>query len=535
MMPFTNLGNVMKSRKLLKNSPMNNAKLLSLLICIIVGLIIVSCEKPNKDGASITNDELIIDSLADESLSSEFSAFIESLPVIHITANDFDFEDSGLLKTKNRSNELQPCQSRINKLFFEMGKYALTQTEDFNDDDKSKLEQNKQSKLAYIWGGKKGFDALDWGANEHGSKCTEKLYGFDCSGFVHKIFEGVGIDIPEGTAYNQFDIIKNLEYINSFYYNGEVIVEELNDDEIAMNKLQNGDVIFRIERDTARHIGIILKTIPYGVALFQSRGNKNTCESNMNSSHGPVLTQLTTLDGFYNGGKPRVLRIRPKIFDVEPKTIHFDYTSEAKSFTIKTSTPVNIEEVNSQDEDICTVQNSEFIDICGDTIIYTINVFPKTNLSNKERTTNIKIKARIGDKPEEKSINIIQEGSPAITLHLEADLMIDGVTTHYSSDALLYPDGTAYIPGFKWPELGWGTYWDRFGFCYSTTFSQTGFEQPWGWEDTLLIHLLTSNPNNLEIGELRDGTIEFSGYSWAGLTGYRVGTFGGTFTLKRTE
>lgn len=118
---------------------------------------------------------------------------------------------------------------------------------------------------------------------------------------------------------------------------------------------------------------------------------------------------------------------------------------------------------------------------------------------------------------------------------LEADLMIDGKTEHYSSDIIALSDNKVSMPGFKWKELDWGTYWGRFGFCYTTTFSQVGFEKPWGWDDDLYIHLLTSNSNNPEVGEVRNGVIEFSGYSWVGPTSYRNGTFGGTFTLTRIE
>ena len=373
-----------------------------------------------------------VDPLADEPLDLAFLEFLESLPVIHITVDDFDFEDINSLKLRS-GNETDFCQSEINKLFFEMGKFALTQTDNFNVNDKKKLEDNKkQTKLAYIWGGKLGFDGLDWG-KKHGSTCTDTLYGYDCSGFVSKIINQVGIPISKGKVNTIFSEIKKFDNKNlpSFYYNGLVIIDELSENEIKEpSNLKNGDIIFRFDKDengiyNATHIGVILQYksgTTSKVGIFQSYGYQNDCSDTKKTkcgqcdinktTGGPIFNELNSLEGYkkdilgFRSGMLKVLRIYPKIFEIDPKEIYFESNLEAKSFEIKTSYPINIEEIKSLDENICTVQSSVFRDICGDTTIYTINVFPNTTLSSGVYKTKIVVKAKIKDQPEEKSVSV---------------------------------------------------------------------------------------------------------------------------------
>ena len=566
MEQYRNLNSVMETINHFRNGIINKTKIISLFICLIAGLIFISCKKTiNDDSPIIPDDEFVGDSLADEPLSPEFLEFLESLPVINITIDDFDFENLNLLKSSNNKTMVF-CRSEIDKVFFEMGKFALTQTNDFNNNDKIKLTKNKQTKLAYIWGGKKGLDVLDWGT-KYGSKCTDKLYGFDCSGFVSKIFQQVGINISTGTAHKQFNEIKNLKHFGS--YKGEIIVEELFDNEITGNNLQNGDIIFRInEKDTAKHIGIVLKTIPYGVALFQSIGDKNSCTKNKDSNHGPVLAQLPTLDGFKLGnGKPRVLRIRPKIFEVEPNKLQFNYNADAKSFTIKTSSPVKIEEVKSLDEDICRIESATFVNTCGDTIIHTINVFPKINLSDSERTTQITIKAKIVDKIEEKSIDIIQAGNTNIAV-FQLDFVINekresifsgewiNTYKHCNTESILHNldvrYGRAFIPSFSsqfddvrekdwnWGinSTGWPNY-DPISFIswhngFSVGYPPMNYHYTY-WDELPFVWInirFEGDITQSSVNEVVMGTIEMGDHDFYN---QRVPTCRGTATIKRIK
>jgi murein DD-endopeptidase MepM/ murein hydrolase activator NlpD len=113
---------------------------------------------------------------------------------------------------------------------------------------------------------------------------------------------------------------------------------------------------------------------------------------------------------------------QPVIFELIPNELQFDYIDNGQVVTIKVNSIVEIEEVKSLDENICTVESSVFVDIRGDTTIHSINVFPKNNISPEERSTQIVIKAKINGKIEEKRINIIQEKYNGI---FQLDFVID--------------------------------------------------------------------------------------------------------------
>jgi hypothetical protein len=448
----SNLGSVMESNIIQKNeailkNPIVKRKIVGVLICLIIVFTFFSCEIQTEDNPSNPNDEFVVDSLLDAPLSPDFFEFLKSLPVLHITVDDFDFENLDSLKLRS-SNETMFCQSAINQLFFEMGKSALNLTESINKDNEG---ENKpaQTKLAYVYGSnnhERRYNGDYWVFNpktekfdiRKPSECMEELYGLDCSGYVQQIFNSVGyVGMPEGSE-GQFNAIIGLDNkkLITSYFEGEVIVEELDKDKISQNNLQNGDIIFKHDVKAVKkfqHVGIILKTVSTGVGIFQSIGGPNkTCAEN--KSLGPVFSSLSndSIQKYFDPktGKARVLRIYPKIFEVEPKKIHFDNALEAKSFEIKTSYPVKIEEIKSLNEDICTVQSSVFGGICGDTTIHTINVFPNESLSPGEYKTEIVVNAKIKGKDEKKSVSIefvIPEEDNCTTFDNPQGVVINGV------------------------------------------------------------------------------------------------------------
>jgi cell wall-associated NlpC family hydrolase len=391
-------------------SLMSRGNFTAMIFCLIVGFILISCKKHGEDSSSIPDDESVVsvpddgfiaDSLADSPLSDEFLSFLESLPVTDLTVDDFNFENLDSLKAgsntvsilKNTKAITPFCRSEIDKLFFEMGKFALSVTKsDFNNDFKQKLAANNQQKLAYIYGSKdytKKHNGDYWVENEETgvydilkhSECQEYLYGLDCSGFVKLVFNSVGIKIPDGSG-GQFNFIKGLDnsFLDATDYKGYVIVEELEENDVNESGLKSGDIIFKYDparRKKFQHVGIILETKSKDAVLFQSVGSdKKLCE--YNKSYGPVSSSLSNenIKDYFKPetGRARVLRISPKIFETDPDNIQFDYISEKKSFTVKTCRHVEIEEIKSLNEDICTVQSPIFADVCGDTIIHTVNL-----------------------------------------------------------------------------------------------------------------------------------------------------------------
>jgi hypothetical protein len=436
-----------------------------------------------------------------------------------------------------------------------MNKFALTQTESeyFSTTNKQRLAENKQNKLAYVYGGKNGFDKKDKGT-AHKGECADELFGFDCSGFVAKIFNQVGIPIS-GNANTIFSKIKNLNNRNlsSYYYNGFVVVDELSENEITQpSNLKNGDIIFRFEKDTARHIGIVLQYKSGGTTktgIFQSFGYRydciktkagttcGKCDENK-TKHGPIFNELNSLEGFkkkedsipgFRSGMLKVLRISPKIFEVEPNKIQFDYTSETKSFAIKTSRFVEIEEIKSLDENICTVQSSVFVNTCGDTTIHTVNVSSKNNINPEERQTQIVIKAKIKDNVEEKVVSIIQKGHPGPWYRIE---LLSQNNIFVSVDNPMPPIKIAIVDiktgqKFDAPELSYGRAgWNSFSIwtkdntqalVFSIDFSNSiGNYVGFDYSDYLYINtwfgFLTSGSGN-KIKNKREETFKFFIYA----------------------
>jgi hypothetical protein len=136
------------------------------------------------------------------------------------------------------------------------------------------------------------------------------------------------------------------------------------------------------------------------------------------------------------------------------------------------------------------------------------------------------------------SDNTVEFKTKGGRFRLDADVIIKGITTHYSSDVLIenYPTGgKAYLPGFIWKEMNWGYYYYIYAFFYSTTWKELGLEKPSTADETVRIYMFVYNPayQPMQIGEAGNGRIEAMTYTWVGNSG--VGEIGGTFELTRLE
>jgi hypothetical protein len=514
---------------------------LNYLVVAVLALMTVfmSCNKNNDEDM---NDEDMNESdyssdeseESDEPMSKEFLMFLESLETVDISEFDFDKQKSG-------DNDCQNIQSLFNALINSAEYLTDRQKHQKPDEGHNKPAQNG---LAYVNGqlnGKKDISIRRLGF-EH--TCPYEFYGLDCSGLIEYIFNDINCTSElNKSANDQFSTILSWTEINTSVYNGNIIVDELEENDIDEYGLKSGDIIVHWDKNkegilVASHIGLVINDGNTSGIIHSIGSGDKPCSVNSDKDHGPIISSLKPDDikkYFACEGKARVLRIKPIIFEVVPDKLQFDDMGGSKGFEIKMSFP--IEDVKISDSSTWLVARPVVLpQTCGDTTTYTYIVIVEENLSSNERNTQIVVSAK-DNRIEEKSINVVQEGKKPMKFHMEADLKIDDVTKHYSSDVFAYHDKTAYIPEFRWKEWNWGIYWSSyFAFGYSATYEEADIENPniWGWDNSIRIYLYTTPTRTPEIGEVREGTIDFMGYSmmW-GNVGF--GRHGGTFTLTRIE
>ncbi len=199
---------------------------------------------------------------------------------------DVDFYDNWL--RSNRNSVIGPQDAR-NLLISKLTAVALNLTNrskhQYPDEGENKPAQ---SGLAYSWGGKDHTRRIaPPGPN---TVCEEEIYGLDCSGFIHQLFENSGVDFIIGPANSQRNpsTIKNA--ITSAIPELDVLeVEDLG--ELSTNKFETGDIIYWLSGTRANHIGIVLKNTNGQLAVFQSNGtpgkNQTECDKNLGSKRGP--------------------------------------------------------------------------------------------------------------------------------------------------------------------------------------------------------------------------------------------------------
>ncbi|MDR1594387.1 MAG: hypothetical protein LBS43_07900 [Prevotellaceae bacterium] len=223
---------------------------------------------------------------------------------------------------------------------------------------------------------------------------------------------------------NSADIITNIYYDNACpygYFINEVILTWRDIDSYTFPemeiKIELGTNIGEINRDWNRTKITGLKPNTWYAALVKMDISSHKNHDKIIMARGNEVRFITYPQVYY--------------WHIDSDIIQFDYISESKLFTVKTVGTVEIEEIKSLNEDICTVQNPVFAGTSGDTTIYTVSVFSNNNISPDERQTQIVVKAKIKDKVEEKVVSIIQKGHPAPFFDIEPEELI----FNYKDDA----------------------------------------------------------------------------------------------------
>jgi hypothetical protein len=197
-----------------------------------------------------------------------------------------------------RITEVKGTQTKKNILVAKMLGFAnslISTNQPFLNDGK----KPEQTKIAY------GLGAKDYRvrAKPSESSCSDELYALDCSGFLHHVLGAAGIKIVQGAAANQ--TADHIQAAIRQIPNYEKI-EVKDEGKVAYDKLESGDIIYYSKGGIRKHIGIVLKTYPGKLMIYQSNGTgaKSTynsdgsvkskgCEFNTQSWRGPRLVELT--------------------------------------------------------------------------------------------------------------------------------------------------------------------------------------------------------------------------------------------------
>lgn len=160
----------------------------------------------------------------------------------------------------------------------------------------TELVRNKQDPqqvgLAYIYGGR-DFKSL----KRSSGKCSEMLYGLDCSGMLMDMMAQSGV-IFDQLKENSASLSTKSTWVNALKKAGsgydKINVQTYSSTEMPLNKIVSGDVIYFYgwnDEHTVygvKHIGIALTDPSNRLVLYQSNGKSNSnCDKNYDSNHGP--------------------------------------------------------------------------------------------------------------------------------------------------------------------------------------------------------------------------------------------------------
>ena len=284
-----------------------------------ITLLISTCEKHEEIDTSF--DEAI----QHEALSEEEAIFFDNLESIELSADEI-LLPNGLtvddylmyFKSKSHINGSQKSSSTVyddpydllNIMFAEIFSTALTLTDRKRYQYEEAENAPKQNGLAYSYGSR---DHTVRRIPSHG-KCSERLYGLDCSGFTFQLFLQSGIDLrnKKGDTYSEQqrdpDLIKNA-IISEYDELSEVLrVRELG--KIDTTKFKSGDIIYFLKKNpetgikSAFHIGIVILTTAGELRIAQSNGKgkdlkADDCAKNFSIKRGPRIVPLAS------AGKPK--------------------------------------------------------------------------------------------------------------------------------------------------------------------------------------------------------------------------------------
>lgn len=271
-----------------------------LLIILFSG---ITCIKDKDD----EDTERVVDEVKAEALTTEQNAFWESQDNIQLNSSDIvlpnglnldeyllemdpDFYNEWNNKSSNSKNDLGPQDSK-NLLIAKMTKVALFLTNRNNFTfDKEGDNKPAQNGLAYSYGSR----IYHLRQLPPAGRCTDEVYGLDCSGFVYQVFlkSGIYLDLP-----TYADLQRQPKTIEDAIIAGypeitKIKVEDLG--KLPSSKFESGDIIYwKNANGVAFHIGIVLKKSNGNLAIAQSNGVDNgTCENNYGLNRGPRFSNI---------------------------------------------------------------------------------------------------------------------------------------------------------------------------------------------------------------------------------------------------
>jgi len=185
--------------------------------------------------------------------------------------------------------------------------------------------------LAFVLGGKRP-DVRRASVNG----CCPPLYGLDSSGFLHQVFVGAGVALPQGSVGQQRrpDIWNAILAASSYATRQRLEVQDVGP--APEGGFESGDVVYWQDGEgSVRHIGIVFASVG-GVSVYTSVGSGGRsgdgacstaeCDKNSGASRGPRsfrLEQITAAFagvGLEVGGAMRVVGLTPNMVPIAPGT-----------------------------------------------------------------------------------------------------------------------------------------------------------------------------------------------------------------------
>lgn len=274
-------------------------ELISLLL-LSTGLLLYTCTKDDsvKDSAEDIKHEILTDSQVefwDNQESLELGSDEIMLPnglslEEYLIEMDPDFYNEWDKKSISTTDELGPQDSKnlliarltMMSVFFTTRSNFVYEGTDMGDPP--------QNGLAYALGSRNYTERM----KPRYGKCSEEVYGLDCSGLIWNMFLGAGVDIGITTRAEHQRQPDRLQTAikKAFPELKKIKVEDLG--KIETSEVESGDIIYWIDDEgEACHIGMMLKTSTGTLALAQSNGSGYIkCEDNYGPRRGPRFMNL---------------------------------------------------------------------------------------------------------------------------------------------------------------------------------------------------------------------------------------------------